>query len=305
MEAGRHSQTAVVMAAIRAVHNSGPPPRIFEDAFARVLLSRAEYESFEQMAIKMLEHLQPGVAASASDSAGLLHQALRVNAGVNVLARARYIEEALFSSLADGVRQYVIIGAGLDTFALRHPELGDRLRIIEIDHPATQALKQARLAQAGLAAPKHLQFLAADLERDSVAVVLRGTNYEASAPAFFAWPGVVPYLTSEAVLATLRSLASIAAPGSRLVFDYLEASALAPDAPMRIRLVVDQARKLGEPMMSNLNPTTLESDLTSVGFRLTEDLGPDQIQSRILANADSFQAVEYWHFVQATTSLRG
>jgi hypothetical protein len=148
-----------------------------------------------------------------------------VGPGVGPLARARYVEDSLFEALAHGAHQYVIIGAGLETLAFRRPDLQDQLQVIEIDHPATQAFKRARLANAGLVAPSNLYFAAADLERERLAKALDRTPYDPAAPTFFAWPGVTAYLTRQAIFETLRSIADLAAPGSRLVFDYLEPAA--------------------------------------------------------------------------------
>lgn len=299
MRPDHHSFTAVMMAAIRAAHFSQPQPRIFEDALAVALLSAEELKAFENTSARLVRLLRPE-AASPKPDAATVPDALRLGPGVSVLARAGFIEESLFACLRDGVRQYVIVGAGLDTFALRHPELSERLSVIEIDHPATQAFKRARMAQAGLSVPRNLHFVAADFERESLADALRGTAYDPSVPAFFACSGVAYYLSSEAVLATLRSIASVAASGSQVLFDYFEAGAFAPDAPLRIRFVVERSREVGEPLKSSLDPAKLRADLAAVGLQLTEDLGPEEIQRRLLANLGDFQAVPYWHFVQAT-----
>jgi methyltransferase (TIGR00027 family) len=194
---------------------------------------------------------------------------------------------------------YVIIGAGLDTFALRHPRLRDHLRVFEIEHPATQAFKRDRIAQARLTVPEHLQLVPADLERESVSTALTRTGFEPTLLTFFAWPGVALYLTHTSVMATLQSIADIAAPGGRLVFDYIEPAALASEAPMRIQFVVDQASRLGEPILSTLEPSRLQSALAGLGFHVEEDLGPSDIQNRILGSSSGFRAVERWHFVKA------
>lgn len=299
MEPDRQSVTAVTMAAIRAYHYSEPEPHIFDDALARALLSATEWESYEQSSVQILRYMDPALAASCTDRAAVLHHALRAGPAVLPLVRAHYVEEALSAALADGVRQYVIIGAGLDTFAFRRPDLRERLRVIEIDHPASQASKRERLAKAGLIPPANLYFAAADLERESVPDALGRTPYERTVRTFFAWPGVTVYLTQNAIFETLKSIASVGAPGSRLVFDYVEPAALGPDAPPRHRLLVQLARQAGEPFLSGLNPTTLKSDLAGLGFQLVEDLGRTEIQARFLAGAAGFRAMEYGHLAQA------
>ena len=298
MEAHRYSQTALVMAAIRAIHHAGGPPRVFDDPLARALLTRSELDAFEERLVQTLQQLRPNLATSCPDKTTALREAIRVSAAVNVLARARYTEESLVSSLYGGIRQYVIVGAGLDTFAYRHLDLTDRLRVIEMDHPATHALKRARVADAGWVCPKELQFVSVDLERDRVSAALEGSNYDPAVPAFFAWLGVTPYLTRHSVIETIRSIADVACPGSRLVFDYFEPGAFSDNAPARLRFVLEQARRLGEPMISNLKAETLPSELASVGFHLQEDLGPAEIQARLMPN-EGFEAVAYWRLAHA------
>ncbi|HJS90562.1 MAG TPA: SAM-dependent methyltransferase [Steroidobacteraceae bacterium] len=298
MEAHRHSQTALVMAAIRAVHHAGGPPRIFDDPLARALLTRSELEAFEERLAKNLQQLRPNLAASCLDRAATLREAIRISAAVNVLARARYTEDSLLSSLSDGIRQYVIIGAGLDTFACRHRGVADRLRVIEMDHPATHALKRARVADAGWVSPQGLQLVCVDLEREHLSAALKRSNYEAAVPALFAWLGVTPYLTRHAVVETIRSIAGIVCPGSRLIFDYFEPGAFSAQAPARLRLVLEQARLLGEPMISNLEAEALPSELAGVGFHLREDLAPSRIQDRLMPN-EGFEAVAYWRLAHA------
>jgi methyltransferase (TIGR00027 family) len=122
----------------------------------------------------------------------------------NVILRTRYTEDALKAAIAKGVRQYVIIGAGFDSFALRRPGFAADLDIFEIDHPATQALKTKQLGHCGIVLPKSVHFIAADLAECSVADTLSGSPFRADRPAFFSWLGVTMYLTKEANFATLR-----------------------------------------------------------------------------------------------------
>src|SRR5262249_16807831 len=119
----------------------------------------------------------------------------------------------------------------LDTFAFRRPDLGGRVRIFEVDHPASQAFKRERLQAAGLIPPAYLHFAAADLQRQTLAEALGRTPYDRHAPTFFAWPGVAMYLSSDAVFQTLRGIARLAPSGSQVVFDYLEEAAFSSRRP--------------------------------------------------------------------------
>ncbi len=216
----------------------------------------------------------PELAASGADRETRIGLALR--GLVVVLARARFTEERLADAMRDGTAQYVIIGAGLDTFALRRSDLRGRLRVIEIDHPATQAFKRGRIRDAGLELPPNLHFAPADLEKESLAEVLPRTPYDPSRTAFFSWLGVTMYLTDEAIRATLRSLRRTAVPGSQLVFDYLDRAVFDPGnpSPARARLF-EIVRRVGEPMIFGFDPSALDAELAEEGFRLLEDLGPE------------------------------
>jgi methyltransferase (TIGR00027 family) len=301
MDTDSHSITAVLVAVGRAYHSPQSGAKIFEDNLARLLTSDAECTTYENICVDVLQKLSPALAASCPDRAAFVYQAQRVGAGtVPVLVRARYVEETLLASLEHGVRQYVIIGAGLDTFAFRRPELADRLQIFEIDHPRSQAFKRERLMRAGLTSPPHLHFAAADLEVESIEAALGRTPYDPNVPTFFAWPGVTLYLTRQAISETLRSIAKIAPAGSELVFDYIEPGAFGSDAPPRIQLLLQRVKQLGEAAKSGLDPVTLESELATIGFDVIEDLDPDQIQRRFLNASDGFRAAEYFHLIRAT-----
>jgi len=274
MDEGRASRTAIATAYFRAHHCAHASPKIFEDSLAGALLSAKEREAMERFLLDGLVKHNPELARSGADRATLVGYALR--GLVVVLARARYTEDRLAAAMRGGVSQYVIIGAGLDTFALRRPDLQDRLRIIEIDHPATQTSKQERIREAGLTPPPNLHFAPADLEKESLAEVLSRTPYDRARPAFFSWLGVTMYLTGDAIRATLRSLRGSAAAGSQLVFDYLDRAVLAPEnqSPTFSRLI-EIVKRVGEPMIFGYDPSVLGAELAALGFRLLEDLGPE------------------------------
>src|SRR6185437_1815027 len=299
MEADKHSRTAVMMAALRAYHHSCPEPRIFDDPLAQSMLVPDERDAFEKTGERLLKFLDPPLAASCTGPAQFLYHALRIGPGIGPLVRARYIEDALLAALADGIRQYVIVGAGLDTFAFRRPDLMQRLRVIEIHHPASQAFKRDRLRRAALTPQATLHFASADLEQERVSDALFRSPYDRTQPAFFAWPGVTMYLTQKAILETISSIAEVGAPGSRLAFDYIEPAAYTPDAPARLRFVIQIARQLGEPMIPNLTPANLQPDLAAASFKLIQDLAPFDIHSRYLANVGGFRAMECWHLALA------
>jgi methyltransferase (TIGR00027 family) len=181
------------------------------------------------------------------------------------------------------VRQYVILGAGFDSFALRRPAFAHDVEIIEIDHPATQSLKLERLRALGLGDLPGVQFIAADLSRESIGSALARSTFDPAERVFFSWLGVVSYLTREANRASLRAMAACA-PGSLVVLSYLDQAIFAPkaaDGPESETLSYSASivRTLGEPFVSGFDPAELPGELDGLGLALIEDLnGPDLAQ---------------------------
>lgn len=150
-----------------------------------------------------------------------------------IATRARFAEDVIADAVRRGVRQVVVLGAGLDTFAYRHPYEGDGLRVFEVDHPSTQEWKRERLAAAGIPEPASLTFVPVDFESTKLPDGLAAAGFDASSPAAFSWLGVVQYLTDAAVYATLDLIAALPA-GSDVVFDYSEPpEEMAPEARER------------------------------------------------------------------------
>lgn len=302
MDEGRASRTAIATAYFRAHHDRHANPKIFEDFLAGDLLHADDVAPLERFLLAGVAKHNPELAASGVGREILIGRAL---GGLSiVLARARFAEESLAEAMCEGVVQYVLIGAGLDTFALRRPDLQERLSIIEIDHPATQAFKRDRIRGKGLALPSNLHFTPADLEKESLAEVLARTPYEPSRPAFFSWLGVTMYLTEEAIRATLRSLRGSAVPGSQLVFDYLDRAVFtsANQSPTRSRLF-EVVRRVGEPMIFGFDPAALGVELAEEGFRLLEDLGPEALRELYYGNrADGLQPTASAHLARAAVA---
>ncbi|HNS54771.1 MAG TPA: SAM-dependent methyltransferase [Syntrophales bacterium] len=299
MDERQASRTAIATAYFRAHHYAHANPRIFEDPLAGALLRAEDVARLERFLLAGVAKHNPEPAASGAARETLIGVALRGLAVV--LARARFTEERLAEAMREGTAQYVIIGAGLDTFALRRPDLRERLRVIEIDHPATQAFKRARIRDAGLEEPPNLHFAPADLERENLAEVLSRTPYDRTRPAFFSWLGVTMYLTEEAIRTTLRTLRGVSAAGSRLVFDYMDRAAFDPEnrSPARARLF-EIVRRVGEPMIFGFDPATLEAELAGLGFRLLEDLGPERQKELYYQNrSDGLQPTATAHLAHA------
>jgi methyltransferase (TIGR00027 family) len=272
------SRTAQATALMRALHSREDERPLIDDAWGeRLVPSSLRHE----LVSAALSHLAAAEREQARENPGPLVDAFlrRSPAFANVILRTRYTEDALRRAVQSGVRQYVLIGAGFDSFALRRPEFARDLRIFEIDHPATQNLKLERLSQCGVELPKATAFIGADLSRESVAQALSRSDYDATVATFFSWLGVSMYLPHESNLATLRSVGSCAPGGSWLVFTYLKRSSLnSTSAPMRE--LTQRVAALGEPFLSGFDPATLPAELAACGLSVREDLSGDELIDR-------------------------
>lgn len=298
MDAARASRTALMAAFFRANHHQHDHPKIFDDPLALHLLSPSEVEAIENGLLRHAARTAPGILESSADRRRALSRVLReLAAPAPILARARYAEDRLLDAIEGGVAQYVMVGAGLETFALRRRDLEDRLQVFEIDRPSTQALKQRALARADIAPPSNLHFVPADLEFVTVADALRGSSFSPDAPSVFSWQGVITYLTPEAVRETLRSIRSVAAPGSLLLFSYLDGDAFrAGKVAERVRQMIEANRSIGEPSITGFDLPVLRAELAATGFDLVEDLGPEEQQRRYFSErTDGYRATEHFH----------
>lgn len=201
----------------------------------------------------------------------------------SIVARARFVEDLVEEHAARGVSQYVILGAGLDTFAERRPDLAARLRIFEIDEPATQAWKQQRLVDAGIGVPSHLRFVPVDFERDAWRERLAAAGFDAAQPAVLASTGVSMYLTREAITATLRDVASLA-PGSTFVMSFMLPIELAdPSVRPGIEAAARGARAAGTPWLSFFTPEDILALARETGFRDVRHVSADALSARYFA----------------------
>lgn len=301
MEINRASITALITAYFRAYHATHDSPKIFDDTLADRLFTAEEHVTFDQNLAGLLKLINPERAAAEPDLATALACVMQTYSGPITLSRSRYTEDRLAELIDRGVRQYVILGAGLDTFAFRRTDLVESLHIFEVDHPATQALKHQRLAMLGQPYPPQLHFVPVDFLTERLSDVLRASAYDPQALSFFSWLGVTYYLTRETIFDTLRDVAASAPAGSSIVFDYMEADAFLPGrAAHRIQLMQAIAAQVGEPMQAGFDPLTLADDLERVGFRLEEDLAPADIEVRYFqGRTDEYHAFEQVHFARA------
>jgi len=203
-----------------------------------------------------------------------------------LVARSRVAEDALAAAVAADVRQYVVLGAGLDTFAYRNPHPPETLRVFEVDFPATQRWKRELLRRAGIAMPAGLTFVPVDFETQTLEAALPAAGFALDQPAFFSWLGVSMYLTRDAVLATLAMVAR-RPPGSGITFDYL----IPPDQMPWLRrigfwLLARRLARAGEPWRTWFAPEELTRELGALGFTRLDDLDGDALNARYFAGRE-------------------
>jgi methyltransferase (TIGR00027 family) len=258
MQSGQPSRTALGAAGHRAAHQVLERGMIFADPLAlRILGADAE----EALADAEREPHRRGLR-------------------LFIAVRTRFAEDALAAAIARGVTQLVVLGAGLDTYAYRS-QLAERLRIFEVDHPATQAWKRVRLAEAAIAIPDALTFAPVDFERESLAQGLAAAGFDSTQRSFFTWLGVTPYLTEQAIFATLGFVGALPG-GAEIVFDYSNPPDTILDPARRAfhEALTERVAAAGEMFRSYFDTEALGDSLRELGFREIEDIGPGQIAAR-------------------------
>ena len=263
MQPSQPSRTALGVARRRAAHQLFDSPIVFEDPLAVAMLG---------------PDAEAGLRAEQPKHRERFSTALRAF----VVARARAAEDALAAAVARGVAQFVVVGAGLDTFAYRNPFAG--VRVFEVDHPATQEWKRDLLSAAGIAIPSSMTFAPVDFERQTLAEGLELAGLDAHAPALFSWLGVTMYLSDEALSSTLRFIASRPS-GSGVVFDYAVArESLGWIERLALSRLERRVAAVGEPFRTFFSPGGLRQRLIEDGFTAIDDLAADDLNAQYFAN---------------------
>jgi methyltransferase (TIGR00027 family) len=266
MHEAKPSRTALRVAIRRAAHQILDSPRVLEDPVAMRIIG---------------PELAARLTANPGEHSGIASRSLRAF----LVARSRFAEDELARAVTNGVRQYVVLGAGLDTFAYRNPHASTSskssgLSVFEVDHPATQAWKREQLRAAEINIPPETVFVPVDFERETIAEGLSRVGFATEQKAFFSWLGVTPYLTDRAFTETVTYIASMPF-GSGVVFDYA-----VPRASLKFleRLAFDRisarVATAGEPFQLFFDPKQLADRLHQTGFTHLEDLGIEELNAR-------------------------
>ncbi len=279
MEPGKPSRTAMAAAAHRMVHQLVDRPVALVDPLAIAILGPLPPNARDQDAINR-------------------HAAATGYMRAQIIGRSLFAEETLAKAVAGGVDQYVLLGAGLDTFAYRNP--WPQLRVFEVDNPDTGLWKRQRLALNGIPVPPNVSYAAIDFETETLRDALGRTGFDLARPAVFAWLGVTVYLTRDAILATLRAIASLA-KGGEIVFDYGEPrDQLPPEIQARVRERMNALAAIGEPWITFFRPQDMAVMLEEAGFSETEDLNGYAINARWFSGrTDGLLTTPLAHYVRA------
>ncbi|WP_339292438.1 class I SAM-dependent methyltransferase [Paenibacillus sp. FSL W8-0187] len=300
MEDSKIKRTALMSSYLRSHHSLHADPKIFDDFISSQLLTQEDQVAYEQSMVMALTAIDPErIALNLKREDSIAYMVQHYFPTSLFLSRARYAEDKLKDAINRGIKQYIILGAGMDTFAQRNPNLTEQLQIFEIDHPATQRFKRNRLKDLGLEQPDNLNFVPVDFTKDQLENVLLDASYDPTLPSFFSWLGVIHYLPRQDVFSTFRTIANIAPPGSSIIFDYWDLDAFDPEkAAKRVNIMQSILRQAGEPMLTGLDPQSVADELYKVGIDMQEHLSPMEIQSKYFEGRnDGYYAYEHAFFV--------
>jgi methyltransferase (TIGR00027 family) len=255
------SRTAIGVAVLRALHELyDDAPKILSDPIIPLLLDK---EVLQKAKANLEWYQDPLTTALRS----------------HVVLRSRYAEDSLHEAVVSGVHQYVILGAGFETFAYRQPAWADPLRIFEVDHPASQRAKMKRLRLAGVSLPPNLEFVSADFETTSLRDILSHSSLDFTAPAFFSCLGVLVYLAEESAKAIFQVTASFPKL-SEIVFTFSQGNLASRDERGSRPSLAESAAAVGEPWRSYHDPDVLRRELFEIGFSGVSFLSPQEAKDR-------------------------
>ena len=290
------SITALMSSFGRVFHAENEEHPVFADNLAKKLMTADEYTAVQGYILGGAQFFEPETDSASVEPKELLRRLVNVHIAPSPLCRAAYTEKALKAAVLTGTKQYVILGAGMDTFAFRETEFLSKHRVFEVDHPLTQADKLKRITRAGWTVPGDLTFVPVDFTKDSLSEHLISAGFDPSVKSFFSWLGVTYYLSAEAIDAMLSALSSLCTDGSTLVFDYPDENFFGA-SERRVQNTIMMAKAGGEAMQSAFAYPELEKLLEKHGFLIYELLTPEDIQSDIIdkAGADmkAFEHVNY------------
>ena len=289
----------------RAYHTQNVKNPIFADTKVRELMTDEEYSMIANYILSGLDFFAPDKKDGFANNEETLKYLVNTQIAPTPLARAAFCEDALKASAQTGTEQYVILGAGLDTFAFREQEFIKRYEVFELDHPLTQKDKKERIKRAGWILPDKLHFVPIDFTKDNIGDKLIDAGFKPEKKTFFSWLGVCMYLEQSAIEKVLQNLSTLAADGSDLIFDYAD-DGLFHAEERRVQNMIAMAKAGGEEMKSSFDQMSLELMLSTHHFLTYEHLSRREIQSRFFSGRNdwlsAFEHINYVHAVLTQNS---
>ncbi|PGB80034.1 SAM-dependent methyltransferase [Bacillus wiedmannii] len=298
---GEASVTSLVSAFGRAYHSEFDRPKIFDDYVAKDFISQKERNDIETNMVQGIRFFNTDIAERFRDNPKeILKWITQVQLSPTPLARAAYCERVLLHEIALGAKQYIILGAGLDTFSFRHRELENKIEIFEVDHPYTQAFKIQRVKEIEYEIPNNLHFISMDFTKDFSKQKLVNEGFE-NKKTFFSLLGVTYYLTKEELSSLIKNLFEMVPEGSSIVFDYPDENLFTEKGlSNRVENMVKMAAVGGEPMKSCFSYTEMEALLEKAGLLIYEHLSPEDINTLYFEGRNDYlKAFETVHYVYA------
>lgn len=298
---GEASVTSLVSAFGRAYHSEFDSPKIFDDYVAKDFISKKERNDIETNMVQGIHFFNTDIAQKFQNNPReILKWITQVQLSPTPLARAAYCERVLLHEITLGAKQYVILGAGLDTFSFRHRELENKIEIFEVDHPSTQAFKIHRVKEVEYEIPNNLHFVSMDFTKGLSYEQLRNEGFE-NKKTFFSLLGVTYYLTKEELSSLIERLFAMVPEGSSIVFDYPDENLFTEKGlSNRVENMVKMAAVGGEPMKSCFSYTEMEALLEKAGLLIYEHLSPEDIHTLYFEGRNDYlKAFETVHYVHA------
>ncbi|WHY67314.1 SAM-dependent methyltransferase [Neobacillus sp. SuZ13] len=298
METRKESLTALVSCFARGYHATTSKDPIFHDFIAHSLLTKEEKQLIAANWAKAIAFFDQEKSETLETFDEKLMWVMNNQTIPQLVSRARYAEDGLRSAIERGFKQYVILGAGFDTFALRQEKLPEDFIIYEIDHPATQAFKINRLLEIGIDIPQNVRFVPVDFKSDSLRAELKKIGFDEKEYSYFSLLGVVMYLAKKDFYQLLSSVAEMSANGSSFIFDYLDDTAFNEDfASKKLTQMRQITAQTGEPMFTGFDPFELDLELQDCQMLLYENLSPANIEDMYFkGREDGLHAFEHFHF---------
>ncbi|WP_066070981.1 class I SAM-dependent methyltransferase [Neobacillus soli] len=298
MESNKESLTALVSCFARGYHASNSNQPVFNDFIADSLLKEEEKRLIAANWADAIAFFDSEKGESKKTFAEKLQWVMNNQTVPQLVSRARYAEDGLMSAVERGFKQYVILGAGFDTIALRQENLPEDFMIFEVDHPATQAFKKQRFQEMGIDIPINLKFVPVDFKQDSLHDELMKSGYDKGEYSYFSLLGVTMYLEKQDFYQLLSTVSDISKKGSSFIFDYLDDTAFnEKTASMKLIKMRQITAQIGEPMITSFDPFELDRELQDCHMLLYENLSPDNIEEMYFADReDGMHAFDHFHF---------